>query len=78
MNGGPSPLGQLPATGARKAWTARWLPGERLQMAQLGKKLCSHLGGISLFFLMPLPTTHDNVIGRENLKMLHVAKRTLR
>ena len=23
MNGGPSPLGQLPATGARKAWTAR-------------------------------------------------------
>ena len=40
-------------------------------MAQLGKKLCSHLGGISLFFLLPLAMTHDNVIGRENLNMLH-------
>ena len=40
-------------------------------MAQLGKKLCSHLGGISLFFLLPLPITYDNVIGRENLNMLH-------
>ena len=46
-------------------------------MAQLGKKLCSQLGGISLFFLLPLPITHDNVIGREKYVAWNIAKENL-